>query len=414
LAGKHFIKNIINAAADTVSFFIPRSKKRVICGGWSGDRFCDNSKAMFLYLNENKESLGIERVTWQTRNGDLYRQLKRDGFDVQMVNSLPAVLASARSKYHIVDVCGGDIQRIFSGGAVRVNLWHGIPLKRFGRLCGYEDGDIAGAIIDNLKQAELGHWNYFYILTTSGELGATNQQAFGVDEGHCVPGPYPRMAYLRGDIKHYLLDEETQCAEKLSRLRASGKRAVCYLPTFRDSSSMNEVTVDAVKQLTDWAKENNAFIITKMHHASTGKIDSDSELLVNIPSQGDVYNFLDGADVLISDYSSVVFDFMFLGRPIVFYCFDRDYYENSDRGFNLDYEKFTPGDKAEDIQALFESLKKAVDSPEEYAESYADRTKQVLDYIGQAGKYEITAKDVGDFWSRIESKKKTEKVKRNS
>ena len=412
MAERQFEKIAINTFANIVSFFIPRSPKRVTCGGWSGTRFCDNSKAMYLFLCENKETLGLGRVTWFTRDKVLLSQLRRDGYDAELIGTLPAFRKCARAKYQFVDVCGGDTERFFSQKAVRVNLWHGMPFKRFGYLCDFASGDIAGAVKANMSHRELGNWNYFYSLTMSENIGKINMQAFGINEKHCVKGPYPRIAYLKGEIGHYLLDSEKQTATKLERLRKSGKRVVAYLPTFRDSKEINAVTVKTVDTLLRWAQENNCCILTKMHAASSERLCGEHELLVNIPSEGDVYNFLGEADVLISDYSSVPFDFMPLGRPLIYYCFDYEYYKNSDRGFMMDFEKNTPGDVVFDESALLESVKNAVDSAEEYISRHSKKMQAVLDFITCDETKELSAAQVQDFWQRIARKKKTEKLER--
>ena len=79
-----------------------------------------------------------------------------------------------------------------------------------------------------------------------------------------------------------------------------------------------------------------------------------------------IYDVLAFVDVLITDYSSIYFDYLLLNRPIVFYVPDLERYKET-RGFLLEpYEKWTPGDKARTIPGLIQALQEAIDNPDKW------------------------------------------------
>ncbi len=96
-------------------------------------------------------------------------------------------------------------------------------------------------------------------------------------------------------------------------------------------------------------KKNKIVIVTKLHFASKmfhNDFITDNDLLINLDESLDVYPILKESDLLITDYSSVYFDYLYLDREIVFYPYDLDYYKNDDRGLMFEYNEFTPGEKS--------------------------------------------------------------------
>ncbi|HCF38358.1 MAG TPA: hypothetical protein DER56_04685, partial [Thermosipho africanus] len=95
---------------------------------------------------------------------------------------------------------------------------------------------------------------------------------------------------------------------------------------------------------------------------------------INLPSEADVYTFLNLLDILMTDYSSIYFDFLLWNRPIIFFPYDLEYYRDEDRGLIFDYEDFTPGPKVytlDSLHALLSQNKKAID--ERYEEEYRQK-----------------------------------------
>ncbi|PSQ45737.1 hypothetical protein BRD15_10950 [Halobacteriales archaeon SW_6_65_15] len=108
-----------------------------------------------------------------------------------------------------------------------------------------------------------------------------------------------------------------------------------------------------------------------------GLSDADLSRVLELPENTDVYPLLRHADALVTDYSSVYFDYLLLDRPVAFYAFDRDRYE-SERGFYFDYEAVAPGPVADGFAELLDALDRLLDGIEDDAsDSFADRRREV-------------------------------------
>lgn len=398
---QNITKMFLNYISVVISFFIPRSAKWVVCGGWFGQRFADNSKSMYLYLFHNKERLGLHKVVFATRNKSIYHELKNNGFDVCLVGTLYSGIVHLRSLFHIIDAGGVDLSRIWSVSAIRINLWHGFPLKKIGFL-------IQDSVLDEYckfkQEVHLGNWDSFYNLALSEKHSVLQQQAFNLSKEQMILGMYPRIVYMKGNIERFHFETEKQAIQVIKSQIDKGKRIVCYFPTFRDDEQINNICMQTTTELIDFLKEMNICLVTKMHFASGKNIENtNSNILINLPRESDVNNFLDLCSVLITDYSSVYFDYLLLNRPVVFYAFDLNYYTNKDRGFVFEYNSFTPGAKAYNINELKKILLLAIDNPNAYLSKYKKTREEVLKVVYSNMDMSITAMD--ELWDTIVSKK---------
>ena len=102
-------------------------------------------------------------------------------------------------------------------------------------------------------------------------------------------------------------------------------------------------------------EKNKIKIISKFHSAEKNthlqNLQNHPSFL-NLPADTDIYSYLDLIDIVITDYSSIGFDFLLWDRPVIFFPYDLDYYKNHDRKLIFDYEKFTPGPKVYTIEDL--------------------------------------------------------------
>ena len=93
---------------------------------------------------------------------------------------------------------------------------------------------------------------------------------------------------------------------------------------------------------------------------------------MNLESIIDVYPILTETHILITDYSSVYFDFLITKKPIIFYPFDLEYYSDplQGRGLIFDYNEFTPGSKAYTINQLLDEIDYVINNKEKYINKY--------------------------------------------
>ena len=115
-----------------LSFLIPRNPKLWLFGSTFGNRFADNPKYFYLYCNQfhkDRKNGGI-RAVWITKQKEIVKLLRKNGYEVYYRYSLKGIWCCLRGKVYIFDNYSKDISFWLSGGAVKINLWHGIPLKK--------------------------------------------------------------------------------------------------------------------------------------------------------------------------------------------------------------------------------------------------------------------------------------------
>jgi CDP-glycerol glycerophosphotransferase len=238
-------------------------------------------------------------------------------------------------------------------GQLYVQTWHGTLLKRIG--FDVEDLKIPEAKKYNEVLAqEVAKWDL--ALSPNPFSTPLMRRAFRYDGQICESG-YPRNDVLsRGDTAALA----GQVRERLGL--PAGKKVVLYAPTWRDNQyyASGRYRFDLRLDLQDAHRrlgEDYVFLIRGHHQAAD---DVPAELApgfaVNVTMYPDVCELLLVADVLITDYSSMMCDFAATGKPMVFYTYDLEEYRDNLRGFNLDLEAEAPGPllatSAEVIQAV--------------------------------------------------------------
>lgn len=340
---KIFLQTVVFFILDVFLFFFKRDRSLVLCTGWSGKRFADNSRYIFLYLNANKESLKLRKIVWVADDYKIYEELKQAGYIVCMRNSLVSVCYHLRAGYFFYDQFSDDFIKFLTRKARLINLWHGMTIKKFG---------VWNGLIWNLKDD--------YLMTCSDYGDTTTGKAFYTKPGHFIHGMYPRNYYLLHSIP-FLTGEEQVFIDLVSKHKKEGKKIIFYLPTFRKSklSFLGESDNQKVLDFMDELKDLGYFMVTKMHYEGSFRngdgVTFCKDTILNLPPTTDIYPFLKEADILITDYSSVLFDFLYLERDIICYSYDFDEYKDADKGFVLDYMQL-PADKVYTLDELKANL----------------------------------------------------------
>lgn len=371
-------KIIANCLLVIFSLVIPKSRKYVIVGGWYGQRYADNSRAFFEYLCDNKNKLKIERVFWFTKNKEIYKLLKKQKRDVLLGISLRSIYWHLRSKIHVIDQSTRDIIGVLSIRCIRINLWHGVPIKKIGNYITPNSASWR----DKYKVS--GMWNDSYILATSEYVGKLLTYAMGTREDHCLIASYPRNKELYKCLKEY---DVQKCF------------CVFYLPTYRYGNDINPLLKIDLEKWNQVFKENNIKLYIKPHYASAAQWNVTSGLSnINIlEASTDVYDLLPNTNLLITDYSSVYFDYMITGRPILFFPYDLYNYENVERGFLFSYESNTPGKKVNNTAELLESILYIKNNYQNYLNCYEQQYSKILNKINKYNNEENYS-DLLKFW----------------
>jgi len=270
--------------------------------------------------------------------------------------------ALARCRYVVFN---DDMQPEFRkrDGQVYLQTWHGTPLKKIGFDIGKPQFASGTAYLDHLA-ADVAKWDL--LLSQNPFSTPILRRAFRFGGEICEYG-YPRNDGLSRGCEGAALLRERLCIP-------DGKRVVLYAPTWRDNQyyASGRYRFDLRLDLDRAAQalgRDHVLLIRGHHHlANDVRAGFHPDFARNVTAYPDITDLLTITDVLITDYSSVMFDFAVTGRPILFFTYDLASYRDKLRGFYFDFEAEAPGP----LLATSDEVLAAVAGAGEIAAGYRD------------------------------------------
>lgn len=320
-----------------LSGFVPRRPDIIVFGSWGGHRFADNAAAFFMHCQATISDR--IRLVWLSRNQQIVKQLRAQGYEAHWLWSPAGMAAALRAYIHVFDCFPKDANFWFSRGAYKVNLWSGVPLKVFERDIDTVDNRyyrlFHGNPAERLLLSIMMPWHVVkpdLIIATSDETAAITARAFDLRPNRVHVTGFPRNDALL-DPELFLTRDANAVPQVFRDAVLSESTVFLYLPTFRDNGiSILDFDWD---RLDAHLGRMNARLFFKTHPMDQSKYQTNYKNIIQLPQSTEVYTLLPGADCLISDYSSVIFDFMLLNRPIIYYTPDLADFEASCRKFNF-------------------------------------------------------------------------------
>ena len=312
-----------------LSFLFPRNKRIWLFGSTFGKRFADNPKYLYLYMSQHKDRLEI-RPVWISHNKDIVAFLNRKGYEAYYYHSLKGIFFALRGKVYLFDNYSKDINFWQSGGALKVNMWHGIPLKKIQAdniFDKFRHPENLYAKFKNFPRNLSDEKPHHYVLTTSDFLKNIFSSAFRTN--NALTSGYPRNDILIShNINNLLSSNEKQQIALIKRFTSQKpeNKMVLYMPTFRESE-LDFFNVIDIKTFGEFLEKNNILFCVKLHPKSKleelfKKITTNNILIIDASS--DPYAFLSLSGMLVTDYSSIYFDYLLLNRPVLFFNYDMD------------------------------------------------------------------------------------------
>lgn len=234
-----------------------------------------------------------------------------------------------------------------------VQLWHATGIfKRFGLLSvGKEDS--------NSKDFEMKAHHYYTEVYTSGDkITGPYSKAFGLPLNKIKAIGVPRTDVF------FDVEKKIEITRKLSEIlpQTIGKKIILYAPTFRGGNNerkifKNRLDLNNMNEL----REQNYLLLYKMHPSVEEPLwipENLKDFVIDVTNYPDINELFFITDILISDYSSSIFEFALFNKPIIFFAYDLKRYLN-ERGFYYQYDEFVPGpifEKSESIKEYILNL----------------------------------------------------------
>jgi len=275
----------------------------------------------------------------------------------------------ATSHYIILDDFSTAIAQMkVRKGQEVVQLWHGPgAFKKFG-WSRYDTGEKEKSAFHDIMQKYLpwGHRNYTKAIVTGEGVTWCFAEAFGMDEAHVKATGFPRMDDFFDSV--YIEEKKAEFYREYPELR--NKKIILFAPTYR-GVRVPEAFYDFSK--LDFKKiyeefHNEYVFIVKWHPALYNNIDRGviegpdfkqyEDFYVDFSKYRDINDLLLVCDCLITDYSSVIFDYVLLNKPIIYYVYDLpEYVGTGGRGLYFDFEEYVYGNVAVDSNELVQMIR---------------------------------------------------------
>lgn len=337
-----------------ISYIIPKNKNIWLFGSFGGS-FNDNAKYLFLHICENHPEI---KAIWISNNKNTVKFLQDKNFNSYYKWSMKGLFYSFIGKVYFYNAYISDINTWTHGNAIKVNLWHGTPMKKI-------EFDISRGtishIFNNSIKSKFFYPNQYtkadYILSTSKKVSEIFSSAFRLDMNQCLDFGYPRndiLTYQKDKVIDFIKKYEPASSFKLVNTLEKYEKIYVYMPTWRDDGSdfIKESKIN-FEVLNKVLAEKNYCLILKLHNNTKLPIDlNDFENIILFDNKADIYPLLPFTHTLITDYSSIYFDYKLMDKEVVFFCFDKDEYIK-DREMYFDYNEII---KYELVANSFEKL----------------------------------------------------------
>ena len=309
---------------------VRRNPRRWVFGHEYG-QFAGNPRFLYLWL------LGREDVEpwWITGSLRTWRRLRRHGCPVALRWSPRGMYLTMTAGVVFFAHRTSDVNASLVRGALLVNLWHGVGLKAI--QLGWRQGNTVQRRARATTAIKRATYRTFLtdpdiVVTTSPFMRTHFADQFGFEADRCPILGYPRLDV---SFDQGLTERSRQFDEPSGfALRRSGiDAAYIYLPTWRDSSRpILERAFPDLPRLQAVLAERNAVLYVKLHAATRDLIPRGFDRILPWPAGVELYNYLGEFDLLITDYSSILYDFLAIRRSgAVIYAFDLEEYLARDR-----------------------------------------------------------------------------------
>lgn len=350
--------------------------------------FGDNS--LFILNEMRKQGVAIAKVFVKTKN--CKADIKGDGdtivlkFDAStLYNIVRVAYHLATSKWILIDNYYAFLSVIsFKPSVTCVQLWHAAgAIKKFG----LQDPSVSSRNQMAKRRFKKVYSNFHYVLSGSEVMSNIFKESFDLRSSNILNTGIPRTDFFfnedaKAESYHSLISKFPELKEK---------KIILYAPTYRDGELSSDKLALNLDMLCRELKHHGYVIILKTHPAvaSSHYLDGKySDFVYDLSGYPDINHLLLITDILISDYSSIPFEYSFLEKPMIFFAYDLEKYEQA-RGFWEDYVASMPGpvvfsteDVVKEISNLNFDLTRIKQFKEKWNEySNGQSSKNVIDFL---------------------------------
>lgn len=341
-----FIAYLLCYAFYPISYLFPRTDKILVFGSYRG-AFNDNTKYLFLYANEH---ITDRKVVWISTKQSTVKHIRSLGYEAYSVMSLKGLWYALRGKYWFVNSYTSDIAFFLAGNAIVVNLWHGLPMKTIE--FGITQGELAKRYVKKQFSDIFFHPASFrrpdFLVSTTSFIDEIFSSSFRIQKSQCIQAGYPRDGLLqmpKEKVETFIARYESAETKALVKKVQQYKKVFVYMPTWRDSQRECFANGFDLNALNACAAKQNACVLMKPHANTIIDKSIEYSNLIFLDGNVDMYCILSYTHVLITDYSSILYDYILMpDKHVILFHYDYEEYVNS-REFIFDIQDNIVGRK---------------------------------------------------------------------
>lgn len=332
-----FVSRVVNG----FSYIIPKSPKIWIYGAWSGKNYSDNPKYMFEYMCENHPEI---KSIWITRESTVQNRIRKMGRLCYKRFSVLGLYYTLRAGVAFETAGNEDISLFINNKLTKtIMMWHGVG----GKSSKWKNGHYGITT----------KFRYDYFPASSDLYIKMMSKSKNVPESRFrITGQARDDAFVNRRL-----------FKRLETIKEKNPNAklIIYMPTHRNfGRHENNISIDEMNKVDSFLKANNMIMFFKPHFNEL-KFYMDFEkqftniIIAKEDEWSDPYEYLHYFDLMVGDYSSVMYDYLCLDKPIVLYTYDiKDFIEN-DANLDESFWELPIGPMCNTWDEVFTEIKEA-------------------------------------------------------
>jgi len=331
-----------------ISLFIPKKERLWVFGAWFGEKYADNPRYFFEFMYKNHPGI---RCVWLTKNRYIERILKEKGLEVYDACSLLGIFISMRAKFCLITHNLYDINEYACGAIKIIQLRRGTPF-----LVPPSHGGEKYNHWFPLFKRNIYRWDEALVFSSSDTVAQIYVNEFEVSPQRVKVTGYPRIDSF--------FSQKNGSLGIFNKIKKSNRKNVgIYIP--HDNF---DLFLSNIELINSRLQTMNTLLLVRPY-----KYPPDLEKYEGLKNiyfvrdediESDIYQVLPYTDFLITDYSSVFFDYALLDKPMIFSPLELPVPE---RKFFYDYSKTVPGPQCCDWEETLDAISKSMADPAQYS-----------------------------------------------
>lgn len=365
------LKTLRNRVVQVALDHQKRQPKTIVFEAYQGSSYACSPRALYEYMQKDPR-FDEYCFVWALRHPEKYKfLLDNKNTSIVEFRSFAYYLTYARAEFWIVN---GWLPEMLhkKPGQIMLQCWHGTPLKKMRNDIPVDSEALPHNHEEMRKKDEIDTLRYDYFISPSRFATEKFTSAFRLRElGR--EDIVLETGYPRNDFLHIFTEEDVKNSKRRLGI-PEDKKTLLYAPTWRDDQrDENGFTykLDVDFELLREKLADDYVILFRAHYNVMNGFDFEKykDFIFNVSEVDDINDLYIISDVLVTDYSSSMFDYANLGRPMVFFMYDLERYQNKLRGFYFDVNEL-PGDIVQTEDGVIVALNDLTEYQQKYAEKY--------------------------------------------